>query len=202
MNWIEKLEKQGDPYSQHGESKYIEQILGNIYGNNQKTFIDIGAGGDLSNTQYFIDRGWTGISLDKTTGQFVTAENILQYLEFDRPVELLSIDIDGNDYWVLFEVLRWISPTLIVAEFNAHYTDSRVMKYNPKHEWDGTSYYGFTFEAGLRLAERFGYRVIFQNDNLNMYFVRKHLIEVDIPEIKYEKINAFPEREGEWVYVK
>lgn len=206
MNWIESLYtfKEKDPYSQFGEGKILEKIVGSIYGSNSKRFLDIGCGvnDELSNTRYLQDIGWTGQKLDKVHGDFVTVENVLKYIEFKPHLEVLSIDIDGNDYHILSEILRWISPTVIVAEFNAHYTDSRTIKYDPKFEWGRDTYYGFTFEAGIKLAERSGYKVIFQNDNLNMYFVRKHLVEVSIPEIKYDKIEAFPKSErSDWVFV-
>lgn len=206
MNWIEKLYHltDKDPYSQYGEAKYLEHIIGSIYSCNQHNFIDIGAGDGehLSNVRYFQDKGWKGKKIDKISGDFVTVENILQYIDLSPELELLSIDIDGNDYHILDEILRWISPTVIIAEFNAHYTDSRTIKYNRDHEWAGDSYYGFTFKAGEKLAEKWGYKVVFQNNDLNMYFVRKHLVEVPIPEITYNQLSVFPMSERkDWIYV-
>lgn len=206
MNWIEGLYdiKEKDPYSQYGESKYLEHIIDHISSCNQHNFIDIGAGDGqhLSNTRYFEYKGWKGKKLDKVTGDLVTVENVLRYIDLKPELELLSIDIDGNDYWVLDEILRWISPTVIIAEFNAHYTDSRTIRYNPSQEWAGDSYFGFTFKAGEALARKWDYKVVFQNNDLNMYFVRKHLVEVDIPEIAYNQLSVFPMSERkDWIYV-
>lgn len=206
MNWIEGLYqlKEKDPYSQHGEGKYLERIVSSIYGSNSKRFLDIGCGAtdELSNTRYLQDLGWTGRKLDRVHGDLVTVENVLKYIDFSPYLEVLSIDIDGNDYHILFEILRWLSPTVIVAEFNAHYTDARTIKYEPEFEWQRDTYYGFTFDAGVKLADKFGYKVVFQNDNLNMYLVRKHLVEVSIPTITVEKINAFPEsNRPDWVFI-
>lgn len=206
MNWIEGLYhlKEKDVYSQHGEGKYLERIVGSIYGSNSKRFLDIGCGAtdELSNTRYLQNLGWTGRKLDRVHGDLVTVENILKYIDFEPYLEVLSIDIDGNDYHILSEILRWLAPTVIVAEFNAHYEDARTIKYDPEFEWQRDTYYGFTFEAGIKLADKWGYKVVFQNDNLNMYFVRKHLVEVSIPAITVEKINAFPEtNRTDWVFV-
>lgn len=205
MSWVKELYsiKDKDPYSQYGEGTYLHHILKHI-GGIQKTFCDIGAGDGehLSNVRYLETLGWKGTRLDKITGQFLTVDNLINYLPISHySLDVLSIDTDGNDYYLLDEALRWIFPSVIIAEFNAHFTDSRTIVYNEKHEWDGTNYYGFTFEAGRKLAEKWGYKVIFQNDNLNMYFVRKHLVEVEIPEVKYEKIDAFPHTDKKWVVI-
>ena len=192
MNWIEELYQitDKDPYSQYGEGKYLEHILKNIGSN--KLFMDIGSGDGehLSNSKYLRDKGWRGPLLDKINGHFLTVENICSYA-LDVYPDFVSIDLDGNDYWILKELLTCIKPKVIVAEFNAAFTDDRVMPYNPDHIWAGDNYYGFTFSAGERLAKEFGYEVIFQNDNLNMYMVQKSFITVPVPPVTFEKINFF-----------
>ena len=193
MNWIEELYQitEKDPYSQYGEGKYLEHIFKNLPSGSE-AFIDIGAGDGvhLSNTRYLKDNGWWGALLDKVNGQFITAENILDHALPAHP-DLVSIDIDGNDYWVLKSLLSSIKPKVIIAEFNAAFTDDRVMPYNPEHVWAGDNYYGFSFLAGQRLGKEFGYEVIFQNDNVNMYFVQERLINVPIPPVTFQKINFF-----------
>lgn len=208
MNWIERMyELKGrDLYSQNGEGLYLEYIENNIP-MNIPTLIDIGSGDGfiLSNTKHLGNNGWRRILLDKQKGEFVTRENIGDYIDYN--CSLVSIDIDGNDFWVLDELLMCCTlrnkPKVIIAEFNASYTDSRTIAYNPNHEWAGDSYYGFTFEAGCKLAEKHGYKVIFQIADMNMIMVRKDLIEgLTVPPVTFKQSNFFKMSERtDWVFI-
>lgn len=203
MNWIEGLyELKGkDAYSQNGEGIYLEYIFHHL-GINKGSFVDIGAGDgfNLSNTRHLKNLGWDGVQLDRITGHDINTSNIISY--FVKTPDLVSIDIDGNDYFVLDKILTHKSPAVIIAEFNAMYTDSRTIKYNPDHEWAGDSYYGFTFEAGVRLANIHEYRVIFQNDNMNMYLVKDDLIKVDVPPVTYKQNDFFKLSERtDWIWI-
>jgi hypothetical protein len=190
--WVKKLKnvKPEKKYSQYGEESYLNFILQNI-GTTNKYYVDFGAGDGhkLSNTRLLKEEyNWTGLMMDgdnkgnnEVKKEFITAENICNLFEkYNVPhqFDLLSIDIDGNDFWVLKELLKKYSPRLIIAEFNGTIpaNESRVMKYNPEHSWGKNDYYGFSFKAGKKLAEECGYRVIFQNGNLNMYLLRSDLL--------------------------
>jgi len=197
MNWIERLYeiKNKDLYSQNGEGLLLEHIS-NALGFNTGTIDDIG-GGDglyLSNSRHLQNLGWDRYVIDRERGQTVTVENILDiplFLFERNTATVLSIDIDGNDYWILDTILQHRKPSIIVAEFNATYTNSRTIAYNPDHVWAGDSYYGFTFAAGCKLAERFGYRVIFQVANMNMIMVRSELVTVRVPSITVKQNHYF-----------
>lgn len=198
MNWIERLsEIEGkDLYAQNSEGLILEYIFNSLYGyRGNLKFIDVG-GGDgfyLSNTRHLANMGWNGLVLDRENGIDINAENIYGWLDKKQGCDLFSIDIDGNDYWVLESVFKYMyDPAVIIAEFNAMYTDSRTIAYNPDHVWAGDSYYGFTFEAGKKLAEKHGYKVIFQVADMNMIMVREDLIEgLHIPEVTYKQNDFF-----------
>ena len=205
MNWIERLYdiKGKDLYSQNGEGLILEYILHTlnipIFG---KLMFDIG-GGDgfyLSNSRHLINCGLSCIVFDRENGDNVTYENCLTS---NTPiVNIISIDIDGNDYWILEKQLPFYRPEIVIAEFNAAFTDSRTIKYNPDHIWDGTDYYGFSFEAGKKLAESNGYKVIFQIADMNMIMVREDLINVPIPPVTFKQSDFFPKSNREdWVMI-
>jgi len=88
-------------------------------------------GFNLSNTRHLTNLGWDGVLLDKIYGQMISTENILTHMV--KTPDLVSIDIDGNDYYVIDKILTHKSPAVIIAEFNAMYIDSRTIKYNPNH---------------------------------------------------------------------
>jgi hypothetical protein len=148
----------------------------------------------------------------------ITKENIGDILaKTNTPAEfdLLSIDLDGNDYWILQEVLELHSPSVIVAEYNPIFkeNESYTITYNPEHFWNNNDYYGFSFLAGKKLGEKYGYTCIFQNVSLNMYFVKNSVLaeslgvtEKDlpnhIPDIKYKVEQYHPKsNRTEWTLI-
>ena len=77
-----------------------------------------------------------------------------------QPFDLLSLDIDGNDYWV------WMAleyrPRVIVIEYNAHVTagESKTIVYDPEFRWRGTDYFGASLRALKELGDNKGYTPI------------------------------------------
>ena len=204
MNWIERMyELKGkDLYSQNGEGLYLEYIFNSIP-TQGKSFVDIGGsdGFYLSNTRHLKNIGSYGYVLDQENGHRVNVENLHEH--FRALPQLLSIDTDGNDYWLLEDLFNnGVKPSVILAEFNPAFLDYRAIKYNPDHVWDGTDYYGFSFAAGQKLAERFGYKVIFQTGNMNMFMVRADLVNVEVPPVKFEQVNFFEKsNRTDWVMI-
>lgn len=206
MNWIERLPeiKGSDLYSQNSEGLILEYMIHNLFGRFPTLFMhDIGAGDRfiLSNSRHIQKLLHVQVSyFDTIEGTKVTAENCT--VSSIDP-NIISIDIDGNDYWILDKMLPHYKPEIVVAEFNAMYTDSRTIAYNPDHVWAGDSYYGFTFEAGKKLAEKHGYKVIFQLADMNMFMVRADLIEgLTFPEVTFKQNDFFKRSNREdWVFV-
>lgn len=194
MNWIERLPeiKGKDLYSQNSEGLILEYIFSQLR-TEYKTALDIG-GGDgfyLSNTRHLKNLGWDVRVIDKENGSRLTLDNFDDLIGDGYYYKLFSVDTDGNDYWFMERILPF-GPHVVVAEFNAMYTDSRTIAYNPDHIWAGDSYYGFTFEAGKKLADKHGYKVIFQLANMNMFMVRGDLIEgLTFPEVTYKQNDFF-----------
>jgi hypothetical protein len=202
MNWIQRLYeiKGKDSYSQNGEGLLLEYIFDRI-GTQYKKFYDIG-GGDgfyLSNTRHLGNLGWEGVVLDRENGIDINVENVLEHIE--DGFDLLSIDIDGNDYWVIDKILSEHKPRVVIAEFNPAYLDKRAIKYNTNHSWAGDSYYGFSFPASFDLAKKHGYKVIFQVANMNVIMVNENLIgNLEIPELMIEPSDYFEiSKRTDWV---
>lgn len=113
---------------------------------------------------------------------FVTADNIEGLFaksgvppEFD----LLSIDIDGNDYWVWKAIERY-SPRVVVVEYNASLPPAVewIKAYNPDALWDGTMNFSASLKALEMLGVHKGYTLVgccFRG--VNAFFVRTDLVE-------------------------
>lgn len=204
-------------YSQCNEENYLNTIF-RLIAPFDNYFVDIGAGdgNTLSNTRLLKDYGWNGLMIDgayetaDVKKHFVTAQNIISILQkykVPSSFDLLSYDTDGNDYYIIEEILLYgYSPRVIICEFNGTIENDKsiTIKYNPEHRWNNDDYYGFSFAAGKKLAERHGYRVVFQNDALNMYLVRRSLLaDPDAPDVvSYVRNQYHPHNAtGEWVTI-
>lgn len=210
MNWIERLYeiKNKDLYSQNGEGLILEYIYHSLLLNKVamcgRHMYDIGSGDRfiLSNSRHMkFVANFSVIYFEKRDGLFVTIENCCDP-SVNYP-NIISIDIDGNDYWILDKMLPHYAPEIVVAEFNPAFTDSRAIAYNPDHVWAGDNYYGFSFEAGKKLAEKHGYKVIFQLADMNIFMVRDDLIEgLTFPEVTFKQNNFFKDSERtDWVMI-
>lgn len=189
--WVHELYRipRWKKYSQANEESYLEFILKNIHSTN-RFILELGAwdGYHLSNTRHFIEQGYKGLLIDgdnkgndEVKKHFITKENILTILDSyacPKAFDLFCIDLDGNDLYIIEEVLKEYRPSVIIAEFNPKFqpNESFVIKYNPSHIWQKNDFYGFSFLAGSLMAEKNGYTVVFQNDALNMYFIDNEIL--------------------------
>ena len=158
-------------YSQFGEDKIIQQaMLEN--GLIADFFVDIGAydGVLYSNTKALEDLGVKGLMFDavdrgnsRVVIQKFNAENINLILDsYGVPNEfsVLSIDVDGNDYW-LWKALKY-EPDIVVIEYNPNAKEGYIKPYDPdymfSHETGGFD--GTSRSALEELAVEKGYRLL------------------------------------------
>ena len=189
-------------YSQNDEDGIIEEIFNRI-GTTNKLFVEFGVQNGLEcNTHYLLHKGWRGLWIEGSKqffdeilvrffpvlriGQlgclnaFITKDNINDLIsesEIKGEIDLLSIDIDGNDYYV-WEAINVISPRVVVIEYNAKFPPNHVWKmaYNEKYVWEGSDCQGASLKALELLGRELGYRLVGTNLNgVNAFFVRQEL---------------------------
>lgn len=202
-------------WSQNGEDGVIEAIF-NLIGTTNKYYVEFGGGGGECNTRNLKDNGWSGLWMDCSFGppdfpdvhrEFITAENINGLLDkYDVPQkpDLMSIDLDGNDYWVWRAITR--RPRVVVIEYNGYLpVDSRnVIKYDPRFQWAGNSYFGAGLGALSVLGESNGYRLAYVDFQLvNAFFIKNETIPANInfDFRKTIRTDLITEGHGEWVTV-
>ena len=115
---------------------------------------------------------------------FITAENINEIFVqagFTGEIGLLSIDIDGNDYWV-WKAIEVVRPQVVVVEYNSILGSERALTipYDPAFTRSKSHpswlYWGASLAALCRLANDKGYAFVGSNQaGVNAYFVRKDL---------------------------
>lgn len=189
-------------YSQSDEDGILQEIFRRI-GAKSRYFIEIGSGDGLeNNTLYLLIQGWRGVWIEASARkaatarstaagfmrdgalrieqQFVRAANVdglLARLVSGGEIDLLSVDIDGNDFHVV-QAIQSISPRVVVCEYNAKFPPDLawVMEYNDSHRWNGTDYFGASLKALESLLDRKGYSLVGCNLlGCNAFFVRKDL---------------------------
>jgi len=177
-------------YSQNGEDGIIEEIFNRI-GTGPRFAVEFGVGdGTQCLTRYLLEDGWDVLRMDSRNGnpppikhEHITADNINQLLakyEVPHDLDLLCIDIDGNDFWVWKALHDTYTPRLVVVEYNANVppNQARSVDYDPDLVWDGTTYFGASLLALYWLAASKGYHLVHcDNSGVNAFFIRADLNE-------------------------
>lgn len=195
--------------SQNDEDGIVQEIFARI-GIASRTCLEIGVGNGLeNNTLYWLKQGWRGVWIEgsgahvSAIGQafapaiakgrlqvrqaLVSAENVNQLVAatplLGREIDLLSIDIDGNDYYV-FQSLEAVRPRVVIIEYNALYTPPVRWRipYNPAFAWDGSDWYGASLQSLHELFGQRGYTLVACNvTGSNAFFVRQDLVADRFP---------------------
>jgi hypothetical protein len=210
-----RLERHGcKVWSQNDEDGILAEIFRRI-GVASRSFVEFGVTeGRECNTLKLLVEGWRGLWMESSPaccasvrrtfagplaeGRLellevaVTAENIDGLVAGARAaaageLDLLSIDIDGNDYHVL-AALRSVRPRVLVIEYNGKFPPPMdvVPPYDTRRVWDGSDYGGASLQAIASLAGRRGYRLVGTNiTGVNAFFVRadlagSHFAEADV----------------------
>jgi hypothetical protein len=178
-------------YSQNGEDGILWAIFNKI-GTTNKFCVEFGVqDGRECNTRLLREkRGWTGLLMDPSDQnppsikkEFITTENINElFRKYSVPehFDLLSIDIDGNDYWIWKALAPNYSPRVVVIEYNSKISPSlsKTIRYEPYFQWDLTDYYGASLLALTNLAQLKGYALAgCDRRGVNAFFVRNDLLE-------------------------
>lgn len=169
-------------YSQNGEDGIIQAIFQTIGTTNQWS-VEFGIHANEGNTIYLSKQSWTCLWMDgegdnvTIQREHITAENIESlFAKYHVPQEfdLLSIDLDLNDYWVWKAVVNY-SPRVVVIEYNASIpiTEKKMVMYDPEGIWDGTNYFGASLLAMDSLGKTKGYTLVAcDSKGVNAFFVR------------------------------
>jgi hypothetical protein len=206
-------------YSQTDEDGFLIYIF-SLLGTTNKKVIEIGSGDciECNSANLIINHGWQGLLFDskensintgkkiysflKTTrnnppkliSTWITSDNINQLItsnNFEGEIDLLSIDIDGNDYWI-WKAIQCVNPRVIILEYNTYWMadESVTVPYNPQFKAqiiNGAYYCGASLAAFVSLGKELGYRLVGSNTRqFNAFFVRNDLGIDILPEVTAE----------------
>jgi len=222
-------------FSQWGEDGLIQYLLENV-AIERPLFVEFGVENYTeSNTRFLLTNNqWSGLVIDgssenidyikrdpiywatnlKAVNGFITKDNINELLTqngISGDIGLLSIDIDGNDYWV-WQAINTISPRIVVCEYNSHFgaTAKVTTPYDSSFVRDKAHYskiyYGASIAALCKIADIKGYSLVASNSaGNNIFFVRKDLLgslQVLSPVQAYQRaqFREYHDRNGHLTY--
>ena len=189
-------------FSQWGEDGIIDWLIERLPGI-PETFIEFGVEDYReSNTRLLLWlRNWRGLVIDGSPSNveiicrqdiswrfdltalcaFIDRNNINELIlrgQFEEQVGILSVDIDGNDYWV-WEGISVVNPVVVVCEYNAIFGDIHQITVPYQADFirgkahNSNLYFGASIKALIGLASKKGYAFVGTNMNgCNAFFVR------------------------------
>lgn len=189
-------------YSQWGEDGVINWLVG-MLPEIPRTFVEFGVVDYLeANTRLLLQtENWRGLVMDGSEENiaaiktqevvwrhdltakraFIDADNINALIGeagFRGELGLLSIDIDGNDYWV-WKAITVVSPTIVVCEYNAVFGDMHELTVPYRRDFArnvahySNQYFGASIRALVALAKSIGYTFVgTTSTGCNAFFVR------------------------------
>lgn len=198
-------------YSQNGEDGVLAKIF-QLVDPASRFCVEFGSYDGItgSNTYLLRKQGWQCLLLDrqfanpelKLHKEFITADNINNLFEkYNVPtdLDLLSIDIDYNDFYVWKAIDKKYKPAVVVIEYNATHLpfEDKVVKYRPYFVGGWTNYFGASILALYRLGREKGYSLVYaEKTGNNLFFIADDVIEKNQLQFKdvndVEKIYRYP----------
>lgn len=204
-------EREFKVFSQWGEDGIIQHLI-RVVPVARRIFVEFGVEDYTeANTRFLlVQDNWSGLILDgseaniaavkkdplywrhnlKAVAAFVTRENINNLLRasgLTGEIGLLSIDVDGNDYWI-WEAIDAVNPAIVVVEYNARFGPERAVTVPYDAAFVRAAahysmiYYGASLAALVALGRRKGYDFVGANSaGNNAFFVRRGLRPDTLP---------------------
>ena len=203
------------------------QILNRLTVRSPKTFVEFGFHPVQFNCIGLARRpDWCGLLIDGSDRQvadaraifpdrieiverFLTLDN-LDFIKRSFPqIGVLSIDVDGNDYWFLRELID-TRPALISVEYNSTFgLEPITVPYDPsfdRHRKHPSGWYhGASLSALAKLCAAHGYGLAaVSNAGVNAFFTQSGNLELTSawkPSLFRENFSGFP-HERQWDEIK
>ena len=217
-------------FSQWGEDGILNYLIENL-DIQSKNFIEFGVENYLeSNTRFILqNNNWSGLILDnnkknikeikkhyyfwkhdlKAQHAHITIKNIDKLINknnFENNIGILSIDVDGNDYWI-WKNIKTINPAIVVIEYNSRFGKNKSVTIPYDENFDRQKahssmiYYGASLKALCKIAETKNMKLVGTNiAGNNAFFVKKDLLNDQIKELSLQdcfRVGKFRESRNE-----
>jgi len=202
--------------SQNGEDGVIAELLRRIGTSLDPYFIEFGVeDGSEGNCVFLADAlGWSGLFLEFDSHQYArlaakyrwstgvttvaakvtpaTVESLFSQSGVPPELDVLSIDVDGVDYWIWRAITNY-RPRLVIIEYNAELEPERRQVVPETFEgWTGTNYFGASIGALKALGNAKGYELVYTDlTGVNSFFVRADLLWHPVEPVTLRGPNYF-----------
>jgi hypothetical protein len=216
-------------FSQWGEDGILQHLLRHVPVS-KKIFVEFGVENyKESNTRFLLTNdNWSGLVMDgsldnieyirhdsiywrhnlKASHAFITRENIDDLLRSNGitgEIGLLSVDIDGNDYWV-WKAIEVIVPSIVVVEYNSRFGPEKAVTIPYRADFNRSAapgagiHYGASLAALTSIGRKKGYALVGGNSvGSNAFFVKRDLKPESLPELSPSQVfvrSQFRETRG------
>jgi hypothetical protein len=185
-------------FSQNGEDGITMKLVELIYdcndcNNNNKFYVEFGVENGMEcNTRILREKyNWKGLQMDgghqnnsiNLKKEFVMKENVLElFKKYNVPqnINVLSVDIDFNDFYCLKEILANYKCDIVICEYNATHlaNEDKIVIYDKNGCWDSSNYFGVSLCSIDKLAKKHNYSLIYCNANgVNCFLIHNDLIK-------------------------
>jgi hypothetical protein len=207
-------------FSQAGEDGLLLFVFA-LIGMGERRCVEICAGDGIecNTANLIVNHGWNGLLFDgneelvqrgrafyshladtycyppKFECAWITRDNINELIKkngFEGAVDLLSIDVDGMDYWI-WEAIDVIRPRVVIAEIQCIWGADRAVtvpysgQFKPKFNGHFGVYSGASLPAFVKLSRKKGYRLVgVQRLGFNAVFIQSGIGEDLLPEVDLE----------------
>jgi hypothetical protein len=196
LPYPERLTAQRFRLTSQNQEDGLTLALLNEAGPTTRRFIEIGSGLSGGNGGFLArEWGWSGLMVDghsdhmqqvgrrfpmtTAVAAWITRENVNELITehgYAGEVDLFSLDLDGNDYWI-WEAVTVSSPRVLILEYNSMFGPDRAVTIPYDAQFDRhrhhSMYYGASLAALTRLNARKGYRLVaVEPAGVNAFFLR------------------------------
>jgi hypothetical protein len=203
--YLSKIKSQ----NKNQESLFLQSLLNKI---SNKSFIEFGFHPFEFNNIHLMTLNCKGILVDgnirntffmklltffhrykiKVINLFLDRENVINIVK--ENFGIFSIDIDGNDYWIIKEILKYNDNfEIIIVEYNSSFLDKSVttpydVNFNRHAKHSSGWYAGASLKAFIKLLDKKDYTLVKTIGGNNAFFVKKKLLDhFNLKELSFEK---------------
>ncbi len=208
-------------FSQFEEDGILLYIFA-VLGMGSKTFVEIGSDDGINSNcaNLAFNFGWRGLFIDSNSESIrrgkrfyskyphpwmyqplflcadISPDNVNQLLTgngISGEIELLSIDIDGDDYWI-WTAIEVIQPKVVVIETHVRFGfHNIVVPYGRRGASDFSTHHGASPVAMMKLGNQKGYKLVGTNQlGFNFIFVKESLAPDILPAVDVNELLRHP----------
>ena len=194
---IDLSHKEQTIFSESGEDGVLFELF-HKFGVTNRFYLEFGAeDGSQCNTKALMEhKNFNGLLFDmgnenKGINLFkhmITSENVIDiFQQYNTPLQfdLLSVDIDSHDFYVLDKILQTYTPRIFVCEYNAtHFPNEDKVVLKTTTNFNG-NYFGASILAFYNLGKKYNYSLVYSNEKgVNLFFIHNDVLNNSIYTIK------------------